>query len=126
MSFLIKLISTAMAVSGYSTASANEPAAVKNQIVIPLPAGQTVERTVTQYQCGHQKVTAEYWNAGDISLVGLTLADRYVVAANVIAASAAKYAGDRYIWWAESDAATLIDLSKSRDETSGVKCVPVN
>lgn len=93
------------------------------QIVIAVPGAETVERNQVAYRCGEETVIADYVNAGPVSLVTLTRGDTFTLAANVIAASGAKYAGGSLVWWVKGDDATLFDLTKGEDDP-GVSCAP--
>jgi membrane-bound inhibitor of C-type lysozyme len=90
------------------------PAAAQNStIAIPLPGGQKVERMKVAYSCnGGLKVQAEYFNAQPIALATIAFKKDFVVLANVLAGSGAKYAGGQYIWWTKGDNADLYDLTK--------------
>ncbi len=76
---------------------------------IEVPGADEVERISTVYDCGTRKIQAEYINAGPVSLAALSINGEFVVAANVIAASGARYAGGRYVWWTKGNTATLED-----------------
>ncbi len=64
----------------------------------PEPTTQTVT-----YQCdtgtNKERVEATYHNADHISLVDFKWKGDRIIAANVIAASGAKFVGEQYIWW---------------------------
>ncbi|WP_075291574.1 META domain-containing protein [Pararhizobium arenae] len=85
---------------------------------VPSAAG---ERSEIRYDCGGFAVTAEYINAGNISLVQLAIGETVVIASNVVSASGAKYMGGPYSWWTKGEAATLVDLTKGGDD-AGVEC----
>ncbi|MCX8996930.1 META domain-containing protein [Rhizobiaceae bacterium BDR2-2] len=93
------------------------------QISIAVPGADAVERNQVAYRCGEETVIADYINAGAVSLVTLTRGETFTVAANVIAASGAKYAGDALVWWVNGDDATLFDLTKGEDDP-GIPCAP--
>ena len=97
----------------------DEPA----QITITVPGAQSVERNQVAYRCGEETVIADYINAGAVSLVTLTRGETFTVAANVLAASGAKYAGDALVWWVKGDDATLFDLTKGESDP-GLTCTP--
>lgn len=94
--------------------------AAANSIVIPVPS--PVDVATVAYRCGRLAVTVDYINAGGISLAVLHFGDDLVVAANVLAASGAKYAGDRYIWWSHGEGTDLYDLTGPGGETVPVNC----
>ncbi|WP_018699186.1 MliC family protein [Amorphus coralli] len=86
-----------------------------------VPGADKATSTKTTYTCLDQQVEVEYINAGPTSIALLTFKDEFVVAANVLAASGAKYAGDQYIWWAKGkDDATLTNLMT--DSQTPVEC----
>lgn len=93
-------------------------------IVLHLPGQEeTVARETITYTCTDEtRVTVEYINAGPTSLAVVMLAEETVVAANVIAASGAKYVGGRYEWWVKGDEATFRDLMKDDAEKGPVDC----
>jgi membrane-bound inhibitor of C-type lysozyme len=99
------------------------PAVAQNStITIPLPSGQKVERMKVAYTCnGGLKVQAEYFNAQPIALATISVKKDFVVLANVLAGSGAKYAGGQYIWWTKGDNADLYDLTKG-DNAPPVSC----
>lgn len=105
----MRLIGVALA-----TALIAAPAAAQNSnITIPLPGGQKVERMKVAYTCdGGLKVQAEYFNAKPVALATIAFKKDFVVLANVLAGSGAKYAGGPYIWWTKGDNADLYDLTK--------------
>lgn len=84
--------------------------AFADTITIPLPPGVTAVTTSAHYDCAGTVVGVDYVNAGNISLAILTIRGETTVAANVVAASGAKYAGGRYIWWTKGDGADLYDI----------------
>lgn len=97
-------------------------AAVASTVTLELPGDEKVERNTVSYTCGGTAVQAEYVNAGDNSLVVLTLGDRTVVAVNVLSGSGARYAGQNYVWWTKGDAADLYDLTKGEDAQPEFSC----
>ncbi|GAA4658081.1 MliC family protein [Bartonella pachyuromydis] len=82
-------------------------------------------RTIT-YQCNtgvsKERVKATYHNADNISLVDFKWKGDRVIAANVIAASGAKYAGAQYIWWENNKEVTLYDLANDPEEKKPILC----
>lgn len=91
-----------------------------NQIVIPVPV--PVDVATRSYVCGKLAVTVDYINAGGISLAVLHVGEDLVIAANVLAASGARYAGDRYIWWSHGDGTDFYDLTGPGGATIPVSC----
>ncbi|WP_371347533.1 MliC family protein [Ancylobacter sp. IITR112] len=94
-----------------------------DQIVIPLPQGEKAETIRVTYACGaFGAVAAVYVNAPPVALVSLSFKDEFVVAANVIAASGARYAGGKYIWWSKGDSADLYDVTLGEDSAPVASC----
>ena len=120
-----KLENGILHLTGKEGAPAIRLAALKNNtdIVIRLPGPErSVARETLNYQCdAGERVVVEYINVGANSLAVLRIAEETVIAANVMAASGAKYAGGRYEWWTRSDEATLYDLTKG-EGAPGVNC----
>lgn len=84
-------------------------------LTIDVPGVHKVERRKLTYDCGGKPVDVEYLNAGGASLATLSLQGEFVVAASVMAASGARYAGERLVWWTKGDRADLYDLTRGED-----------
>ncbi|EJF83391.1 hypothetical protein MCU_01076 [Bartonella elizabethae Re6043vi] len=88
-------------------------------------SGNPETQTIT-YQCdmgeNKERVKATYHNADDISLVDFKWKDDRIIAANVIAASGAKYVGEQYIWWEKNKEVTLYDLIQDPEEKKPILC----
>lgn len=97
-------------------------AAMASTVTLELPGNAPVESKSVSYKCGDEAVKAEYVNAGDNSLVVLTLDDQTVVAVTVLSGSGAKYAGQQYVWWTKGDNADLYDLTKGEDAPPVFSC----
>lgn len=54
-------------------------------------------------------------NAGPVALALLTMGEEFVVAANVLAGSGARYAGGPYLWWTRGEEASLASLFDGED-----------
>ncbi|WP_018235832.1 META domain-containing protein [Ensifer sp. BR816] len=91
------------------------------EVTLRIPGADAAERQKVRYDCGGERVEAEYIHAGSVSLVAFSVGGYYVVASGIISGSGARYAGDRYIWWTEGDGATLFDVSKG-EEDPGILC----
>jgi membrane-bound inhibitor of C-type lysozyme/heat shock protein HslJ len=91
------------------TAGAIESGPSVEEIAIALPQPAPFSSTRASYDCDGRIVEAEYLNAGSVRLVALTIDGQFVVAANVLAASGARYSGGQYVWWTKGDEADLID-----------------
>lgn len=94
------------------------------EIKLDLP-GDPASRETVNYDCGGQKVSATYINAGDNALAVLTIGERVVVTVNVLSASGAKYAGQELVWWTKGGEATLYDLRKGENDP-GAMCKTVS
>ena len=90
-------------------------------ITVPMPGGTDISRRSVAYVCGDRTLVAEYIDAGAVSLASLQIGSEYILAANVISASGARYAGGSYVWWIKGDEATLEDLAAG-DEARPLQC----
>lgn len=90
-------------------------------ITIPVPDAAEVQSATVRYTCGTGPLSVEYINAGPVSLAVLTVDGEFLVMSNVLAASGARYAGGRYIWWTKGDTGDLYDLTKG-DDAPPVSC----
>ncbi|MEO6910213.1 MAG: MliC family protein [Edaphobacter sp.] len=81
--------------------------ALAESLIVRLP-GVEVTRIRASFACGAEGValglpagpfTVEYLNAGENHLAVLPVHGKRLIFANVIAASGARYAAGRYIWW---------------------------
>mgnify|MGYP002621020397 FL=1 len=113
-SFFLVLI----AGSGF-TAFAGSAAA---EITIQLPVDAPADHFQVSYDCGGQSMTVEYVNAGPVSLAVFSHEGEPVVAANVIAASGARYAGGRFVWWTKGQAGSLYDVTQGEDAAPIAEC----
>ncbi|UNE54208.1 MliC family protein [Bartonella machadoae] len=100
--------------------------AFAGSLVIEVPDTPEPTTEIVSYKCemGTKKehVEATYYNAGDISLVDLKWNGKRVIAANVIAASGAKYAGAEYIWWTTKNEASFYNLINDPKEENPFLC----
>ncbi|MCS0497643.1 MliC family protein [Ancylobacter mangrovi] len=94
-----------------------------DRIVIALPKGSSVVTSKVSYSCDRIKgVEATYINAPPNALATIAFNDEFVVMANVLAGSGARYAGDRFIWWTKGAQASLYDLTKGEDAPPIATC----
>lgn len=98
-------------------------AEVAISLSIPVIGGTSVNSSGVTYDCEGREVAVSYINAGEVSLAVLNLEGKTVVAANVIAASGARYAGGNYIWWTKGDEADLYDLMDGGEDQPAAHCV---
>jgi membrane-bound inhibitor of C-type lysozyme len=98
--------------------------ALADTIAIPLPKGAKPETIRVAYDCGaFGRVSAQYFNAPPVALASLSFKGEFVVAANVIAASGARYAGGKYIWWTKGSSADLYDVTLGEGAAPIASCI---
>ncbi|WP_018387648.1 MliC family protein [Ancylobacter sp. FA202] len=98
-------------------------AAQADQIVLPLPKGAKAETIRVAYDCGaFGPVAARYFNAPPVALASLSFKGEFLVVSNVIAASGARYAGGKYIWWTKGNSADLYDVTLGEDAAPVASC----
>ncbi|WP_375626078.1 MULTISPECIES: MliC family protein [unclassified Bartonella] len=94
--------------------------------IIEVPDNPEPKTETITYQCdtgtGKERVEAVYLNADNISLVDFKWNGDRVIAANVIAATGAKFAGAQYIWWEKNKEVMLYDLSQDPEEKKPILC----
>ena len=76
-------------------------------ISIALPDDTEATEISTLYDCGDFELSARYINADEVSIAVLDWPENFIVTANVISGSGARYAGGPYIWWVKGDEASL-------------------
>lgn len=121
LSWTIEETKLVLTKAGSTTALRLAAHTVSSDILISVPGARTIDRQAVRYDCAGKSVAAEYINAGPVSLVTLTIGSDFVIAANVLSGSGAKYAGGQYVWWTKGDEATLIDAMKG-DTDPGITC----
>lgn len=98
------------------------PAPASN-IVIPVPAGTNVQEIKATYVCDDKSVAElVYINAGGFSLATLARKGEFLVLANVLSGSGARYAGGPFIWWSKGRGADLYDLTKGENAPPIATC----
>lgn len=112
-----------MAAAFMAAAAPAMAAEVAISISIPVTGDTSVNSTGAIYDCAGRAVKATYINAGEVSLVVLDIDGEAVVASSVVAASGARYAGGRYVWWTKGDEADLYDLMDGGEDTPAARCV---
>ncbi|PRX09291.1 UNVERIFIED_ORG: membrane-bound inhibitor of C-type lysozyme [Martelella mediterranea] len=88
---------------------------------IAVPDGPDARDIEAVYDCGDFTMTARYVTSGEIALARLQWQDHLTVAAEVIAASGARYAAGPYVWWTKGDSATLYNVMNGEDDP-GIAC----
>lgn len=117
-------LSIISAAAAFMVAAAPAMAAeVAISLSIPVTGGTSVNSSATTYDCEGREVAVSYINAGEVALAVLDIEGRTVIAANVIAASGARYAGGRYVWWTTGDKADLYDLMDGGEDQPAAHCV---
>ncbi|GAA5096333.1 MliC family protein [Bartonella acomydis] len=95
-------------------------------LVIEMPDNPEPTTQTVTYQCdtgtNKERIEATYHNAGHISLVDFKWKGDRIIAANVIAASGAKFMGEQYIWWEKNKEVTLYDLINDPEEKNPILC----
>ncbi|MFG1463670.1 MliC family protein [Xanthobacter sp. DSM 24535] len=105
----ILAVTLAIAMSSGSAAQAVE-------LTLTLPGDAPAQRLTTTYECpGLGTLSAEYVDAGDVSLAILPVEGKSLIFANVLSASGARYASGPFIWWIKGQTAALYDLRKGED-----------
>jgi len=106
----------------FALLAATQAQAAELTITIPDNADLTVERVNATYDCSGETLDVEYINAGPVSLAVFAYDGEPVVAANVLSASGARYAGRQYIWWSKGADGSLYDLMQGEDAEPVLQC----
>lgn len=97
--------------------------AAATELTITIPGDNfSIERLDTAYECSGERLDVEYINAGPVSLAIFTYDGQSVVAANVLSASGARYAGAQYVWWSKGAEGFLYDLMQGEDAEPVLQC----
>ncbi|MFC6488208.1 MliC family protein [Nitratireductor sp. GCM10026969] len=93
------------------------------EVTLSLPGDDSVDRRTVTYECGDAgTLDVEYINAGSVSLAVFAHDGEPVVAANVLAASGARYAGGVYVWWSKGRNGSLYNLMQGEDAAPVAEC----
>ncbi|MGC4007693.1 MAG: MliC family protein [Pseudomonas sp.] len=89
-----------------------------------LPGDAKLDSRSVSYKCEDgRKISVQYLNKGDNSLAVVPVTDAStLVFSNVIAASGARYAAGRYVWWTKGQDATLYNEWTGGEPSNGVAC----
>ncbi|MCB4771002.1 MliC family protein [Ancylobacter sp. Lp-2] len=91
-------------------------AAGADTLAIPLPKGAKAQTIHAAYRCADgSRLKVSYYNAPPVALASLTVGGEFVVLANVLSGSGARYAGGRFIWWSKGSNGDLYDLTKGEN-----------
>lgn len=104
------------------TNAEGETTGISSGLSISITGSDNFSSEKIKYKCGDQDVVATYINAGDISLVQLDMADKTIVAANVLSGSGAKYAGEQYYWWEHQGDVSLYNIMEDPEQKKPVIC----
>lgn len=100
--------------------------AFAGSLVIEVPDDPEPTKETIVYQCSSetqkQRVEATYYNIGEIALVDLKWNGKRIIAANVIAASGAKFVGGEYVWWTKGNEASFYN-TLTEDRALSLECV---
>nr|WP_272213508.1 MliC family protein [Marinicella sp. W31]MDC2879467.1 MliC family protein [Marinicella sp. W31] len=88
---------------------------------ITVPGGADARSIDAVYDCGDFTMKARYVSSGEIELARLEWQDHLTIAAEVIAASGARYAAGPYVWWTKGDSATLYNVMNGENDP-GIAC----
>lgn len=102
-----------------SLALAALPAMAADKVTLDLPEGTT--EISASYNCGDFTLDARYINGEQIMLAELKWPENHIIAAEVIAASGARYAAGPYVWWSKGNDGTLYDVTKGENDP-GITC----
>lgn len=85
-------------------------------LAIPLPKGMKAQTINATYRCADgSRLAVTYYNAPPVALASLTVGGEFVVLANVLSGSGARYAGGRFVWWSKGNGGDLTDLTKGEN-----------
>jgi len=100
------------------------PPAVSSALTITLGATGDFERKTVQYGCtgDQESISVDYINAPPNYLALLPLDGATLVFNTVLAASGAKYAAGKYVWWNKGNTASLYDLTQGENAKPVLTC----
>jgi membrane-bound inhibitor of C-type lysozyme len=112
-----------------STPAANPaPPAITSSIQVNLGATGDFERKVINYGCQGRDhpLPVEYLNAAPNFLALVPVEEGTLLFTTVLAASGAKYAAGKYVWWTKGPEASLYDLTQGDNSKPILSCSEVN
>lgn len=100
------------------------PPASTSSIILTLGIGGDAERKVALYQCEGRDspLRVEYINAAPNFLALVPLEEGTLVLASVIAASGARYASGKWVWWTKGANADLYDVTAGEGARPVMSC----
>jgi membrane-bound inhibitor of C-type lysozyme len=104
------------------------PSAVSSSIVITLGATGDFDRKTVNYGCEGDvdHLAVDYINAAPNYLSLLPLDGSTLLFNTVLAASGAKYAAGKYVWWNKGTEASLYDLTQGPNAKPVLTCSELN
>lgn len=104
------------------------PAAITSSVVISLGSAGDFERKTVNYGCEGdvEHLAVAYINAAPNYLAILPLDGSALLFNTVLAASGAKYAAGKYVWWTKGPEASLYDLTQGADAKPILTCAELN
>jgi len=102
--------------------------AATSRLVIDLGATGDFERKTVKYGCQGdvESIAVDYINAAPNYLALIPLEGSTLVFNTVLAASGAKYAAGKYVWWNKGTDADLYDLTQGPNAKPVLHCSEVN
>ena len=118
----------ALALSPGPVATETPLPAASSNIVITLGASGNFERKTVNYGCQGdvETLAVDYINAAPNYLALIPLDGSKLVFNTVLAASGAKYAAGKYVWWNKGTDAELYDLTQGDKAKPILTCSEVN
>ena len=107
-----------------------EPAdKVSSAVTITLGTSGDIERKTTKYGCeggDASSLSVDYINAPPNYLALVPIDGTTLVFNTVLAASGAKYAAGKYVWWSKGTDASLYDLTQGEKAKPVLTCSEIN
>jgi membrane-bound inhibitor of C-type lysozyme len=125
----LSIAAPALAQNATPTAPATPyPPAVSSSVQIDLGTTGDFDRKTVTYGCkGHeQPLVVRYINAAPNFLALVPVEDGTLLFTTVLAASGAKYASGKYIWWSKGPDASLYDLTQGDASKPILTCSEVS
>jgi membrane-bound inhibitor of C-type lysozyme len=104
------------------------PPSVTSSIHIDLGTTGDFDRKAVSYGCEgrQQPLVVDYINAAPNFLALVPVEDGTLLFTTVLAASGAKYASGKYVWWSKGPQASLYDLTQGDNAKPILTCNEVN
>lgn len=104
------------------------PPTTTSSVTISLGTTGDFERKTVKYGCEGQpaQLAVDYVNAAPNYLALVPVEEGTLVFTTVLAASGAKYASGKYVWWTKGTEASLYDLTAGDNAKPILTCAEVN